>query len=121
MQRDFDFETEDNFIVIIDTYSDERNGYLFVINPNGAQADALITDNGNHVNNDWDGVWNVAVRVDEAGWFAEIAIPFSTLKFSAAAQQVWGVNFERNIRRKREQARWQGWSQDADILQVARA
>ena len=121
MQRDFDFETEDNFIVIIDTYNDERNGYLFVINPNGARADALITDNGNHVNNDWDGVWNVAARVDEAGWFAEIAIPFSTLKFSAAAQQVWGVNFERNIRRKREQVRWQAWSQDADILQVARA
>jgi len=120
MQRDFDFDTEDNFIVIIDTYNDERNGYLFVVNPNGAIADALITDNGNRVNKDWDGVWEAAARVHAPGWFVEIAIPFSTLKFNAA-RQIWGVNFERNIRRKREQALWQGWSQDANIEQVSRA
>jgi len=120
MQRDFDFDVEDNFIVIIDTYNDERNGYLFVVNPNGAIADALITDNGNYLNKDWDGVWEASARIDTAGWFAEIAIPFSTLKFNAA-QQTWGVNFERNIRRKREQVLWQGWSPDASIEQVSRA
>lgn len=120
MQRDFDFDSEDNFIVIIDTYNDERNGYLFVVNPNGAIADALITDNGNYLNKDWDGVWEASARIDTDGWFAEIAIPFSTLKFNAA-QQTWGVNFERNIRRKREQVLWQGWSQDASIEQVSRA
>ncbi len=120
MQRDFDFSTEDNFIVVIDTYNDERNGYLFVVNPNGAMADALVTDNGKRVNKDWDGVWQAAAIVHKLGWFAEIAIPFSTLKFDAA-REIWGVNFERNIRRKREQAVWQGWSQDANIEQVSRA
>ena len=48
-------------------------------------------------------------------------IPFSTLKFSAADEQTWGINFERNIRRKREQVLWQGWSRDATIVQVNRA
>ncbi len=121
MKRDFDFDTEDNFEVVLDTYHDHRNGYLFVTNPNGARADALIIDNGARVNEDWDGVWDVAVSVTDAGWFAEIALPFSTLKFPAADLQVWGVNFERNIRRKREQVLWQGWSRDSELEQVSRA
>lgn len=121
MKRDFNFDSEDNFEIIIDTYHDRRNGYLFVTNPNGARADALVIDNGRQVNEDWDGVWDVAARVTEEGWFAEMVIPFSTLKFSAASEQIWGINFERNIRRKREQVLWQGWSRDSELEQVSRA
>jgi hypothetical protein len=42
MQRDFEYDTEDNFEVIISPFNNKRNGYLFIINPNGARADALI-------------------------------------------------------------------------------
>lgn len=121
MQRDFDYDTEDNFEIILDTYHDQRNGYLFVTNPNGARADALIQDNGRSENEDWDGVWMVKTQVTGEGWFAEFAIPFSTLRFSGNKTQVWGINFERNIRRKREQILWQGWSRDSELEQVARA
>ena len=121
MKWDFDFGAEDDFEIVLDTYSDKRNAYLFVINPNGAQFDALIMDNGRQVNSDWNGVWYTAVTRTDKGWFAEIDIPFSTLKFSAADEQTWGINFERNIRRKREQVLWQGWSRDALIVQVNRA
>jgi hypothetical protein len=34
---------------------------------------------------------------------------------------MWGINFERNIRRKLEQVLWQGWSRDSELEQVARA
>lgn len=121
MKRDFNYQTEDNFKIILDTYHDKRNGYLFVTNPNGAHFDALIQDNGQLTNEAWDGVWTVKTKVTEQGWFAEFEIPFSTLKFSTAKEQVWGINFERNIRRKREQDFWQGWSRDSEIEQVARA
>ncbi|MFQ6606264.1 MAG: DUF5916 domain-containing protein [Fidelibacterota bacterium] len=122
MKRDFDYDTEDNFEIIIDTYHDRRNGYLFVTNPNGARFDALVQNNGQQVNKSWDGVWNVKTRVTEEGWFAEFEIPFSTLKFNTRnKQQVWGINFERNIRWKREQVLWQGWSRDAELEQVVRA
>ena len=121
MKRDFDYDTEDNFEVIIDTYRDRRNGYLFVANPNGARFDALVRDNGKQVNESWDGVWDVKARVTPEGWCAEFEIPFSTLKFSPAGEQVWGINFERNIRRKREQVLWQGWSRDSELEQVTRA
>jgi hypothetical protein len=121
MQRDFNFDTEDNFEIVIDTYHDKRNGYLFVTNPNGALADALVLDNGRRVNDEWDGVWDVAAKKTDEGWFAEFEIPFSTLKFTSANEQIWGINFERNIRRKLEQVLWQGWSRDSELEQVSRA
>lgn len=121
MQRDFSWSSEDNFEVIIDTFNDNRNGYLFVTNPNGAKADALVKDNGNNVNKDWDGVWDVRARRTEEGWFAEIRIPLTTLRFGPVPEQGWGINFERNIRRKREQVLWQGWSRDFNLEQVSLA
>ncbi len=121
MKWDFEYGVEDNFIFVLDTYGDKRNAYLFVTNPNGAQYDALVVDNNARANVDWNGVWYVAATRTKEGWFAEIKVPFSTLKFSAANEQTWGINFERNIRRKREQVLWQGWSRDASIVQVNRA
>ncbi len=121
MKRDFRYGIDDNFKIILDTYHDRRNGYLFITNPNGARYDALVQDNGQSTNQAWDGVWTVKTRRTRDGWFAEFVIPFSTLKFSTAPEQVWGVNFERNIRRKREQVLWQGWSRDSELEQVARA
>ena len=71
MKRDFEWGSEDNFELILDTYNDDRNGYLFVINPNGAKADATVADNGRTMSKDWDGVWYVSTRVTNEGWFAE--------------------------------------------------
>jgi hypothetical protein len=122
LKRDFDHSIDDNFEVIIDTYNDDRNGFLFVTNPNGAREDAQILDNGASVNKFYNGVWNVKTTVTNEGWFAEFEIPFYTLKFrSGIDKQVWGINFERNIRRKREQLLWQGWSRDSELEFVNRA
>ncbi len=121
MKYDFDFEKDDNFKIVFDTYHDRRNGYLFVTNPNAARFDALIQDNGQQVNESWNGVWDVKTSITSEGWFAEFRIPFSTLKFKTREELIWGINFERVIQRKREQVLWQGWSRDADIEQVSRA
>ena len=70
MSWDFDYGTEDNFEIVLDTYADRRNAYFLVINPNGAQYDSLITDNGRKSNSDWNGVWYVATKRTDQGWFA---------------------------------------------------
>lgn len=122
LKRDFDHSIDDNFEIIIDTYHDKRNGFLFVVNPNAAREDAQVLDNGASVNKNWNGVWNAKTTITADGWFAEIEIPFSTLKYRTGIEnQVWGINFERNIRRKREQVLWQGWSRDSDIELVNKA
>ncbi len=121
LRRDFNNGPEDDFQVILDTYNDDRNGYQFVTNPNGARLDYQVINNGDASNKNWDGVWDVATRITDQGWFAEIKIPFTTLKYPNSPKQEWGVNFQRNIRRKREQVRWTGWSRDMSFQQVNRA
>jgi hypothetical protein len=121
MVRDFYYWRDDNFEIIFDTYLDKRNGYVFVINPNGAMADVQITNEGNGFNRDWNAVWDAQTNITKDGWFAEIEIPFSSLKFPNVEEQVWGVNFERNIRRNQEQAFWQGWSRNYDFEHVSHA
>ncbi len=121
MSRDFELFSEDNFMVILDTYHDMRNGFQFVVNPNGARYDALVTDEGNGVNSNWNGIWDVRTTITDQGWFAEIEIPFSTLRFADLPDQVWGINFERLTRSKREQVLWQGYLRNQGIQKLSQA
>jgi len=118
MRRDSDrLFDEDNFQVILDTFHDSRNGYMFLTSPVGAKLEQQIFDEGEgggrgttaNVNRNWDGVWHVAARVVEDGWTTEIAIPANTVRFapkSKQSEQIWGINFQRNIRRKNETVFW---------------
>ncbi len=119
MARDFNWGSDDNFEIIISPFNDNRNGYLFVTNPNGALADVYVANEGGQFNKSWDGVWDVAVTRNDSGWFIEFVIPFTTLKFSKDSVQVWGINFERNIRRKNEQLLWQGWYRVYEIEKIS--
>lgn len=121
LQRDFDWGQEDNFEVIISPFNDKRNGYLFVVNPNGARADAQITNEGEYFNINWNGIWDAAAIINEKGWSAEIYIPFSTLQYPEKLEQEWGINFERNIRRKNEQVLWQGWGRNYELETISQA
>lgn len=121
LERDFSYWLDDNFEIILDTYFDKRNGYLFITNPNGARSDALVTDEGNGINTNWNGIWDVHTTITSEGWFAEIIIPFTTLKFYNKNSQTWGVNFERNIRRKREQVLWKAWLRNYELEKLSQA
>lgn len=57
-------------------------------------------------NLNWDGAWEVRTHTNANGWSAEFAIPFRTLRFPEAPEQMWRINFQRNIRRRNERAFW---------------
>ncbi|MBM3809423.1 MAG: hypothetical protein FJW22_14660 [Acidimicrobiia bacterium] len=105
---------EDNFQVILDTFHDSRNGYMFVTTPLGAKLKQQIFDQGEGVgrggtstiNRNWDGVWDAAAKIVSDGWIAKIEIPFSMLRFAPGQSQVWGVNFQPYTRRKNEIVAW---------------
>lgn len=120
MNRDFDYESDDNFQIIISPFNDNRNGYLFVTNPNGARTDIQVYG-GEHGNADWNGIWDVKTTHTDEGWFAEIRIPFNTMQFKKDSVLNWAINFERDIVSKNEQALWQGWSRDNSIYSVNKA
>ena len=115
MRRDADrLFDEDNFQVIVDTFHDSRNAYMFLTTPLGAKLEQQVFDEGEgggrgttaNINRNWDGVWDVAATILPDGWTAEIAIPFSTVRFVPKDPQVWGVNFQRHVRRKNETVMW---------------
>ena len=115
MRRDADrLFDEDNFQVVLDTFHDSRNGYMFLTTPLGAKLEQQIFDEGEgggrgttaNINRNWDGVWDAAARIVDDGWTAEIAIPVSTIRFAPSDDQIWGINFQRHIRRRNEQVFW---------------
>jgi Domain of unknown function (DUF5916)/Carbohydrate family 9 binding domain-like len=106
IRKDFISGEQDTFEVILDTFADRRNGFVFVTNAAGAKSDTQIANEGRDVNTSWDAVWTVATRRDGTGWSAEIRIPFKTLRFERGAGRIWGVNFSRRIRRKNEIDFW---------------
>lgn len=106
MERDGSVSPDDYIYFLLDTFHDQRNGYVFSVNPNGARYDALLS-RGTNTNSEWNGVWQVKTTIDEEGWHAEIAIPFNSVSFDPKID-TWGFNLSRNIRRKSERGRWTG-------------
>lgn len=106
LSKDFFTLGSDGFQIVIDTYNDNRNAFLFATNPEAGRFDMQIGADGSRGNTNWDGIWHVDTEITESGWQVEMAIPFKTLRFRKADQQVWGVNFERRVRRKFEDSYW---------------
>ena len=126
-RRDSSLNDTDSFQIIIDTYLDKQNGFLFGTNPAGLEYDGQVTNegqgggrfgggvvrrsgsqqqrgSGGGFNVNWDGVWQVSAEISELGWTAEI--PFRTLRYPSGDVQTWGLNFQRNIRSRNEQSYW---------------
>ncbi|HYU33779.1 MAG TPA: DUF5916 domain-containing protein [Thermoanaerobaculia bacterium] len=120
MQRDGELFRDDSVIVFLDTFNDNRNAYWFETNANGARTDALLTDEGRFFNVQWDGVWDVVARRNAEGWAAELAIPFSTLRFDPH-QDTWGFQVRRLIRHRNEEAFWASIPLEANLFRVSLA
>jgi hypothetical protein len=121
LKKDFNTNNSDGFRLVLDTFHDARNGYTFATNPAGAKYDAQMANEGRERNADWDGIWDVATRVAETGWYAEIRIPFRTLKFENSDVQTWGLNFERKLRRVNEDSYWSPLPRIYDLDRVSMA
>jgi hypothetical protein len=106
LRKDFNTAAADTFMFVLDTFHDARNGYQFAVNPMGARWDAQMANEGRENNANWDGIWDVRTRIAEDGWYAEIRLPFKTLKFTPENAQTWGVNFQRRLRRYNENSHW---------------
>ncbi len=65
-----------------------------------------MTSSGDSLNRDWDAVWACRAKINNNHWTAEIAIPFSQLRFNQSDQMTWGMNMGREIPRNQEEATW---------------
>jgi hypothetical protein len=137
--RDVELATADYFAIILDTYLDRQNGFVFATTPVGIEYDGQVVKEGEGggvmqsgqsraqsgamggFNLNWDGSWTVATSVDSLGWYAEFRIPFSTLRYGGGATQKWGLNLARSIRRKNEEALWSFVPRQFNLYRLSRA
>ncbi len=137
--RDVTLDNSDSFSLILDTYLDRQNGFVFATTPAGVEYDGQVVKEGEGggvfitgqtrasagsmggFNLNWDGSWTVATSQDSLGWYAEFRIPFSTLRYGAGERQTWGVNFARRIRRKNEEAFWAFIPRQFSLYRLSRA
>jgi len=119
-RRDATLDNTDSFLFILDTFHDRQNGFIFGTNPIGIEYDGQVDNEGQGnlsqnrqqqgtiggFNLNWDAPFIVKSMVGDFGWSAEFAIPLRTLRFASGNDQVWGVNFQRNIRKTNEIAYW---------------
>jgi hypothetical protein len=112
--RDDYSNNTDAFGIILDTYHDRRNAFLFVVTAAGVQTDARYTLDKTDAS--LNSVWYSKTKTDEKGWTVELKIPYQALRFPSSAQQTWGINFMRVIRRYREVSYWN--SVDPKVLGV---
>ena len=115
-RRDAAVSDSDLFTVSIDSYHDHRTSYRFTTNPSGLKWDATVIGvgvsfgggglvrRGGGEDSSWDPVWDVASAITDDGWFTEMRIPFSQLRFSPGDEMLWGIQVQRNIRRIAETA-----------------
>lgn len=124
VRRDADLKEQDSFLIVLDTYRDRQNAFIFGTTPAGIEHDGQVNREGESgfggpmgtgpgpsgqtgtANLNWDGTWTVMTSVDSLGWIAEFRIPFQTLRYRAGRVQDWGLNFARFIRRKNEEDFW---------------
>lgn len=111
-RRDQGIFSDDWVRIMVDTYDDERQAYLFYVNPLGIQADGLWlegtrNDDGRPpVDFNPDFIWESRGAVVEDGWMAEIRVPFTSLQFAEGDGRTWRVNFAREVRRLGYKQSW---------------
>ncbi len=103
-------EQDGDFVAAqFDSYFDKRTAFSFMANAAGIKYDFIISNDGDE-DNTWDPIWLVKTSKDEKGWYAEMKIPLTQLRFEGGSEQTWGLQIGRMLFRKKEVSLWQASS-----------
>jgi hypothetical protein len=131
-RRDAPLTDTDSIQILLDTFNDDQNAFIFGTSPTGIEYDGQVSKAGqgrggvgtparaggqggrggaqrggaSAFNLNWDGVWKVKSQITARGWESEMIIPFKTLRYNPGLERVWGFNVTRNLRRRNEQSFW---------------
>ncbi len=141
-RRDASLNETDSIVLVLDTFNDGQNAFVFGTNPLGIEYDGQVAREGqtsgvsfgggggaggtqrggiSAFNPNWDGDWTVKAQITERGWEAEMAIPLKTLRYQTGTDKTWGFNVVRNIRHKNEQVYLAPIPRGFDIYRVSLA
>jgi hypothetical protein len=90
---------DDDYVgIFLDTYNDQRKAYELFFNPLGVQADGILTEGGGE-DFSVDIVMDSKGILTNDGYSVEVAIPFKSLRYTAGEGKLWGVHFQRSLKR----------------------
>ena len=102
----------EQLMLIFDSFNDKENGLGFATTPTGLRSDFTIAKDAigmfggpgqGPFNMSWNTFWDVKTTINDKGWFAEIRIPFSSMRFKEKdGKIVMGLICIRNIAHKNE-------------------
>jgi hypothetical protein len=93
--------------VAFDTYNDKRTAFMFAVSSVGVKADWVMSNDGENEDFSWDPIWWVKTTKTNEGYFAEMRIPLTQLRFKQEGEQLWGLQVFRGLFRKDELSLWQ--------------
>lgn len=98
--------------VLLDTFNDQRRAYELFFNAFGVQADGIFTE-GKDEDFSVDILMESKGQLTEDGYIVEVAIPFKSLRYEAGKDTLWGVHFQRVIKRFNDETNsWMPLSRD---------
>jgi hypothetical protein len=106
------FSNSDIVSVYIDPYLDHTTGYNFKVNPLGVLLDGYMYNDGDRDDN-WDAVWDAQTYRDQDGWYVEMRIPFSAVRYRTAESMTWGLEVYRYMHGRGEDTAWVTWDRAA--------
>ena len=138
-RRDGSLIESDSVQILLDTFHDRHNAFIFGTTPTGIEYDAQVSKGGqgdanagrpgntqgsvqnpgaSALNLNWDAVWEVKAQITARGWEAEMVIPFETLRYQPGKDRTWGLQIMRNLRRRNEQAFWSPLTRAFELTQL---
>lgn len=111
---------DDNVQLLLGTFHDQRQAYVFAVNPYGVQMDGTISEQGQSLTGGWtptlsgrvapdlsqDFVFTSKGRLTDYGYEVELQIPFKSLKYQAADSQSWDINVVRQVQHSGFEDSW---------------
>ena len=113
-QRDNLDDRDDRVWINIDAFDDESLTYVIGVSAGGAQIDGRATYN---VDQSLDLIYETEVKIYEDRYEVEMAIPFTSLRYSLTSTQTWRINFVRGFTGNDEFTRYVYWASKVDGIE----
>ena len=113
-QRDNLDDRDDRVWINIDAFDDESLTYVIGVSAGGAQIDGRATYN---VDQSLDLIYETEVKIYEDRYEVEMAIPFTSLRYSLTSTQTWRINFGRGFTGNDEFTRYVYWASKVDGIE----
>src|SRR5215210_1907409 len=111
---------DDNVQILLGTFNDRRQAYVFAVNPLGVQMDGTLVEQGQTLIGGWtpsqsgraapdlsqDFVFTSKGRLTDYGYEVEIRIPLKSVKYQSADVQNWDLNIVRNVQHSGHEDSW---------------